>query len=355
MFGDGPKTALEEYFSDLLSENESEVVLPKNQTDADEAKKPEGSEVARHQAQREAKASLPPETGLKPKPPPLPASVGVEPVPPQLQPQKTIQPSRNPRPLEPQPLEMLEREKRDKLQQLLSAQALQAKLEVAPKTQTKTEVSTAIPSPVVETQLKTHTEPRINVKEKPPVAKVDVVEQEQEQEHVSVEASIKTSVNEAYEWGENGRPLWAQSRFDALLFQVSGLTLAVPLMALGQIQPLTDNLATIFGQSEWFMGLLPSPTGQIKTVNTALFVMPEKYNDDFLKSAKYVMTIDGMPWGLAVDSVKQPITLDPGDVNWRSQRTKRPWLAGTVKSAMCALIDIPQMGRLLSESDSKPS
>lgn len=156
---------------------------------------------------------------------------------------------------------------------------------------------------------------------------------------------------EGLEWLENGRPQWAQSRFDVLLFKVAGLTLAVPLISLGQIQPLTDELTPLFGQADWFMGLQPTPAGKIRTVNTAKFVMPERYDASFLQSAKYVMSINGVPWGLAVDSVNQPITLQPDDVKWRGDRSKRPWLAGTVKDHMCALLDIPRIGQLLIEAD----
>ncbi len=156
---------------------------------------------------------------------------------------------------------------------------------------------------------------------------------------------------EGLDWLENGRPQWAQSRFDVLLFKVAGLTLAVPLISLGQIQPLTDELTPLFGQADWFMGLQPTPAGKIRTVNTAKFVMPERYDDSFLQTARYVMSINGVPWGLAVDSVNQPITLQPDDVKWRSDRGKRPWLAGTVKDHMCALLDIPRIGQLLIEAD----
>lgn len=153
------------------------------------------------------------------------------------------------------------------------------------------------------------------------------------------------------EWLENGRPAWAQTRFDVLLFQVSGLTLAVPLVSLGQIQPLTDELTPLFGQADWFMGLQPTPAGKIRTVNTAKFVMPERYDVTFVETAKYVVSINGVPWGLAVDSVNQPISLEPEDVKWRGERSKRPWLAGTVKAHMCALLDIPRIGQMLMDAD----
>lgn len=153
------------------------------------------------------------------------------------------------------------------------------------------------------------------------------------------------------EWMPNGLPQWAQSRFDVLLFKVSGLTLAVPLISLGQIQPITDELTPLFGQADWFMGYQPTPQGKIRTVNTAKFVMPERYDENFVKNAKYVVSINGVPWGLAVDSVNQPITLKPDEVKWRSDRSKRPWLAGTIKEHMCALLDIPMIGQMLMDAD----
>lgn len=156
--------------------------------------------------------------------------------------------------------------------------------------------------------------------------------------------------NDPLQWF-NGRPVWAQSRFDVLLFTVSGLTLAVPLVALGQIHRLTDELTPLFGQSDWFMGLLPTAQGQLKTVNTARFVMPERYDERFVESTKFVVSIDNSNWGLAVESVNQPVTLSPEDVKWRDQRSKRPWLAGTVKSSMCALLDIPRIGKMLADAD----
>lgn len=174
---------------------------------------------------------------------------------------------------------------------------------------------------------------------------------EEELQAVEPDVHIDDQALAQLEWLDNGRPAWAQNEFEVLLFQVSGLTLAVPLVALGQIYELTDELTPLFGQANWFMGLQPTPTGKIRTINTALFVMPERYDERFLETAQLVMSINGLPWGLAVDSVNQPITLQPDDVKWRSERSKRAWLAGTVKNHMCALIDVPQMGQLLQNAD----
>ena len=79
--------------------------------------------------------------------------------------------------------------------------------------------------------------------------------------------------------------------------------------------------------------------------------MPERYDESFAHNAKYVVSIDGVPWGLAVDSINQPIKLTPDAVKWRTNRSKRPWLAGTIKEQMCALLDIPMIGQMLINAD----
>lgn len=152
-------------------------------------------------------------------------------------------------------------------------------------------------------------------------------------------------------WCENGRPQWAQEAFECLLFKVAGLTMAVPLVELGSIHPITDELTAIFGQADWFIGLMSVSAGNIRTVNTARIVMPERYDDKFVDNIGYVISINGYDWGLAVDCVDKAITLDPEAVRWRTSRSKRPWLAGTVVEYMCALLDVQAMAQMLNQSD----
>ncbi|MDO3385034.1 chemotaxis protein CheW [Gilvimarinus sp. SDUM040013] len=221
--------------------------------------------------------------------------------------------------------------KRAQLQKLLHS----ARVQVDQVAEDK--VSVPVPSTERAAELRPTPEPQVEV----PQAEVQVLE----------DAVALNVLDEQLEWLENGRPRWAQETFEVLLFKVSGLTLAVPLISLGQIQPLTDELTPLFGQADWFMGLQPTPSGKVRTVNTARFVMPERYDPAFEETAKYVISINGVPWGLAVDTVEQPISLNPEDVKWRSSRTQRPWLAGTVKAHMCALLDIPMVGKLLTDAD----
>lgn len=160
-------------------------------------------------------------------------------------------------------------------------------------------------------------------------------------------------------WLENHRPPWAQSDFDALLLEVDGFKIAVPLVTLGHIHPLSEELTPIFGQAAWFMGLQSLTGQQYKVVNTSLFIMPEKYDQEFVRNAKYVVSIAGLSWGLAVTKVNQPIRLSPADVRWRvhpkTGTVKQRWAAGVVKGHMCVLIDIPRLGQMLIDSDRSES
>lgn len=142
------------------------------------------------------------------------------------------------------------------------------------------------------------------------------------------------------EWHDNGRPAWAQHRFECLIFSVGGLKLAVPLMTLGAIHRIDRKFNALPHQSSWFLGILQTPAaGNIKVLDTALCVMPERYDPASRDSLGYVITIHGYAWGLACHQVEKSITLEPDQVKWRTQRGKRPWLAGTVIDHMCALID----------------
>jgi purine-binding chemotaxis protein CheW len=156
-------------------------------------------------------------------------------------------------------------------------------------------------------------------------------------------------------WLDNGRPAWAQQRFECLLFSVGGLGLAAPLAELGSIYKLEPEALTgIFGQAPWFMGLLPVKGGfNVRVIDAAQVVMPERYSVDMRERYRFVISLHGSDWGLAVDAVADSVILQPDDVRWRSQRGKRPWLAGTVVDRMCALLDVAQLVWMFEGQDGK--
>ena len=90
-------------------------------------------------------------------------------------------------------------------------------------------------------------------------------------------------------------------RFQALFFEVAGLTLAVPLTSLGGIHQI-EKIGPLFGKPDWFMGVMLHRESKLSVV-----------------------------------------------VKWRESTGKRPWLAGMVKEKMCALIDVEELISMLNK------
>lgn len=180
------------------------------------------------------------------------------------------------------------------------------------------------------------------------VKQEQVQEQKQKQEQIQEQLQQSPVVQEEKE----ARPEWSEQPFECLLFDVAGLTLAVPLVCLGSVHTLDDSRITpIFAQPEWFVGIMSTPQGNLKVLDTARWVMPERYSPELRDSFNYVISIDGCEWGLAVNQVRDSIMLNPDDVKWRSRRGQRAWLAGTVIEHMCALLDVSALATLIEDKD----
>lgn len=173
-------------------------------------------------------------------------------------------------------------------------------------------------------------------------------------ETASVEdAQVAPAETEVYsdKWLENGRPEWAQGRFECLIFTVAGLKLAVPLVSLGAIHTIDQELTPLVGRPGWFLGLLPVGEKNIRVVDSALWIMPERYHEGVKDGYRFVIRLDNSEWGMACDSVAQSFSIAPEEVRWRTDRGKRPWLAGTVIDHMCALMDVAAVAHLLDTAE----
>ena len=149
----------------------------------------------------------------------------------------------------------------------------------------------------------------------------------------------------------DGHPPWASGRFDCLLFSVGGLKLSVPLVLLGGVYPLkVDDLTPIFGMPKWFMGMFKHGDTTIKVVDSAHWIMPEKYPENFREQVRYVIRLHDSEWALACNSIADAFTLQASEVRWRTEHAKRPWLAGTVVQKMCAILDVDQFNVMLENA-----
>ena len=145
----------------------------------------------------------------------------------------------------------------------------------------------------------------------------------------------------------NQLPDWGQSKFDALLFSSRGVTLAIPLIALGHIYLQTKPLNQLPSLPSWVIGVKPLTHGQLKIIDAGAFFMPERPNRLNTDADLHLLALADSQWAFAVDSVANPISISVGDVQWRPLSDANPWLAGAIKHHMCVLIDTPALLKLL--------
>jgi purine-binding chemotaxis protein CheW len=149
-------------------------------------------------------------------------------------------------------------------------------------------------------------------------------------------------------------PVWgAGNTFQALLFRTAGLMLAVPLVELSGVQEFDPAAVTAMpGHQPWYLGLVSYREHSTPVIDTALLVLPEerlaRIKQPPAERLTRIVFIDNGRWGLACDAVADVVTLTPDQVRWRTSRSKRRWLAGTVIEQMCAIIDPPAFARLLA-------
>lgn len=203
------------------------------------------------------------------------------------------------------------------------------------------------PEPEPPKPVKTEAKPVTRARPRP-IVQAPVVEQKAP-EPVQTEAPVTAPGND----GEvpPARPDWSEEPFECLIFTVAGLQLAVPLVLLGAIHRIEEEIRPIPGSPRWYMGIRPDRDNNLRVVDTAEWIMAGRVPAGARDNYRFVIRLDDSEWGLACDDVAQSFTLRPDEVRWRTARSKRPWLAGTVVDHMCALIDVRTMAHLLVRAE----
>lgn len=230
------------------------------------------------------------------------------------------------------------------LEQLLLAVSMQQQEAeaLALKEQQKALVETPVEIPVekaaeVIVEPKVETEPKVQVQPKVTVSTETAVESK-----VEIEAQVQPAITPSIDKIEEP--------FQALFFEVAGLVLAVPLHELGGIHNL-DDVTSLFGKPDWFLGVMVNRDKKINVVESAKWVMPEKYDDSLQAKLdyKYLIMLGESNWGLAAEKLVTTEYIKPDDVKWRTQPGKRPWLLGTIKEKMCALLHVNDLVAMLDK------
>ena len=201
----------------------------------------------------------------------------------------------------------------------------------------------------------TKTEEKLTEVQPTPKSALPTPEPTKELEKTENQANIKDIVAEpkaelVAKTSSDRQEDYFDGEFQALFFEVAGLTLAVPLKALGGIHQLGE-VNQLFGKPKWFKGVMLNREEKLNVVDTARWVMPEKYDEKLEQSLnyQYLITLGDSQWGLLAEKLVNNITLRKEDVKWRAKSGKRPWLAGVIKEKMCALIDVENLNQLLEQ------
>lgn len=169
-----------------------------------------------------------------------------------------------------------------------------------------------------------------------------------EQENV-LEPTLVTQKSQDYD-SVKAKKSYREGDFQALFFDVGGLTLAVPLIELGGIHPV-DKTTSLMGKPAWYKGVMLYRDEKINVVDTALWVMPEKCDDKLIESLnyQYIIMLNKSGWGLSAENLIDTVVLKQDEVKWAAASSNKPWLAGLVKGKMCALLDVDSLVQLLHD------
>lgn len=146
------------------------------------------------------------------------------------------------------------------------------------------------------------------------------------------------------------KPVIPTEPFQVLLFEVAGITLAVPLIELGGIHQI-ETVNPLFGKPAWFKGVLLHREEKYNVVDTSKWIMSEKSSEKLAGSTQYpyLIVLGESGWGLGCESLIATETLLPDEVKWRNVEVSRPWLSGMIKKKMCALLNIQQLISMLNQ------
>jgi len=117
-------------------------------------------------------------------------------------------------------------------------------------------------------------------------------------------------------------------------FTVSGLKLAIAYDKINDVIALPGMLSFIDQKSMKIDVDVKGNSLPIMVINTSLLVMQNTAGFDFKKILLLNNNI-----AFACDGASERVFLDVADIRWRTERTKRRWLAGTVTKQQLAILD----------------
>ena len=134
------------------------------------------------------------------------------------------------------------------------------------------------------------------------------------------------------------RPAWAEGDLKVLVVRVGELRVAVPLVRLSSISPAGtgEDVLHLPAQHAWHRGVMTVREQQLVRVDpVALLGLATERQE-----SAYLLVIDDGRYGLEVDAMEEPLTLDSDGIRWRQQGEGREWTLGALPEQMRILLDL---------------
>lgn len=184
-----------------------------------------------------------------------------------------------------------------------------------------------------------------------------VSDAEKAQEHkaeITPRRQLTTAANGQKGANQDPVPGWARPWFQAMIFHVGQLRIAVPLVKLHRVLRWDEStqVEPYAGQPSWVHGAIYHRKRLVRVVDTAELVLPPSHRPPLeeRRRGKLLVVGDGS-WALACQDVGDVFRLTPDQIQWRSQQGQQRWLAGTVSERLCALLDTDLFAQLLENED----
>ena len=148
-------------------------------------------------------------------------------------------------------------------------------------------------------------------------------------------------------------PDWGRQPFQAMVFKVRDLSLAVPLQSLSGVINWVSSEVSQEAGTLLLLGQTSHAGKLVNVVDTARFVFPDEQLTEMAEQGlgseiSRIILINNGLIGLACDEVYEVIDIQPEQVTWRSQKTRRKWLAGTMLEEMIVLLDGETLADILA-------
>lgn len=133
----------------------------------------------------------------------------------------------------------------------------------------------------------------------------------------------------------------------ALLFDIAGLSLVLPLTELDGIENWPINgLTQLPGQPAHVLGILSNSQQHTQVIDLTTLITSQSSNSD---DCRYILLVNNKQLGLAVSAIHRVVTLDKENVRWRRETatTQRPWLVGMLMSPLSSIISLAELLKII--------